>query len=455
VRDAPDALELASRALAAVSGDEAEASVHRERSGFARFAASTVHQPTLVTDENVTLRVIRDGKVGSVSTNRTDDEGLAEAAARARAAADSARPDPAFPGLAAAAPLPDVAGWDEATAALLPEELAARAWTAIGAAGDIGLYGYFTCGETQLAVASTTGLAVSQAMTDATLVALAADSTQSGYASTSSWQADSLDLDRFAREAAETAARTSGAGEIEPGTLRAVLSPWAFGELLWYFGIGTFGALPFLEERSYFSGRIGERMFSESFSLADDALDPRGLPKAFDLEGVPKQRVPLVENGVVTDVVWDRKTAARAGRESTGHSLGAGGSGYGPIAFNLSVAGGEAGSVDELAEAVGDGIYVTRLHYVNIVDSREGVLTGMTRDGTFRIEGGRVTEPIVNLRFTTSVPAVVAGLLSLTRETTLVNTSDFYDERYPYGALVPAIATEAFTIVGTGSAPGL
>ena len=73
MREAPEALELASRALAAVSGDEAEASVHRERSGFARFAASTVHQPTLVEDENVTLCVVRDGKVGSVSTNRTDD----------------------------------------------------------------------------------------------------------------------------------------------------------------------------------------------------------------------------------------------------------------------------------------------------------------------------------------------------------------------------------------------
>ena len=455
MREAPAALELASRALAAVPGEEAEASVHCERSGFARFAASTVHQPTLVQDENVTLRVVRDGKVGSVSTNRTDDEGLREAGARACAAADSARPDPSFPGLAPPASPPNVEGWDEATAALPPEELAARAWTAIEAAGDIALYGYVTCGETQLAVASTTGLSVSQAMTDATLVALAADEERSGYASTSAWQADSLDLELFAREAAETASQTADAGEIEPGTLRAVLSPWAFGELLWYFGIGTFGALPFLEERSYFSGRVGERMFSESFTLTDDALDPRGLPKAFDLEGVPKQRVPLVENGVVTDVVWDRKTAARAGRESTGHSLGAAGSGYGPIAFNLSVAGGEAASVDELAETVGDGIYVTRLHYVNIVDSREGILTGMTRDGTFRIEGGRVTTPLVNLRFTTSVPDVVAGLLALTRDTTLVNTSDFYDERYPYGAVVPAIATEAFTIVGTGSAPGL
>jgi hypothetical protein len=71
------------------------------------------------------------------------------------------------------------------------------------------------------------------------------------------------------------------------------------------------------------------------------------------------------------------------------------------------------------------------------------------------VEGGRVTKPLVNLRFTTSFPALAAGLLGLTEEVTLVNRSDFYDERYPFGTLVPAVATEAFTIVGTGSRPGL
>jgi PmbA protein len=111
--------------------------------------------------------------------------------------------------------------------------------------------------------------------------------------------------------------------------------------------------------------------------------------------------------------------------------------------------------VDELAELVGDGIYVTRLHYVNLVDPREGLITGMTRDGTFRIEGGRVTEPLANLRFTTSFPALAATVLGLGQDVTLVNGSDFYGERYPFGSLVPAVATETFTVVGTGSGPGL
>jgi PmbA protein len=79
----------------------------------------------------------------------------------------------------------------------------------------------------------------------------------------------------------------------------------------------------------------------------------------------------------------------------------------------------------------------------------------MTRDGTFRIEGGRVTRPLVNLRFTTSFPALVENLLGLGTEVELVNRSDFYDERYPFGTLVPAVGTEAFTVVGTGSGPGL
>jgi predicted Zn-dependent protease len=454
VRQAPEALELAARAVASAEGDEVDALVHRERSGLARFAASVVHQPTLVEDASVTIRVVRDGKIGAVSTNRLDEEGLRAAARRAGEAADGGRPDPAFPGLAPPAAPPEVEGWDEETAALDPGAIAAQAWTAIEAAEGLGLYGYFTSGLTELAVASSTGLAVSQALTDATVLALAADETRSGFAEATSWRVGELDPAATGREAAEIAARTEGAGELEAGTYRAVLSPYAFGELLLYFGYSSLGALTLLEERSFVAGRLGERVFDERLSLADDGLDPRGLPKAFDLEGVPKRRVPLVEAGVARDVVWDRRTAHRDGRESTGHGLDAASQAHGPLPFNLSVAPGEA-TDEELAELVGDGIYVTRLHYVNIVDAREGLLTGMTRDGTFRIENGRVTRPLVNLRFTTSVPDVLASLPGIGAEATLVNASDFYDARYPFGTLVPAVATGRFTVVGTGSAPGL
>ena len=110
---------------------------------------------------------------------------------------------------------------------------------------------------------------------------------------------------------------------------------------------------------------------------------------------------------------------------------------YGPLPFALSLAGGEAESVDELVAAVDDGIYITRVHYLGIVDPRRGVLTGMTRDGTFRIRDGKIAEPLVNLRFTIAVPDLLADVPALSREVTLVNQSDFYGERYPVAALVP------------------
>jgi PmbA protein len=450
------ALELAERAWRAADADETDAVAHLEESGFARFAASEVHQPTLIRDETVTLRVVRDGKVGCAVTNRTDDEGLREAARRAAEAADSARPDPDYPGLQPPTTVPEVEGFDEATAALTPEEQAAAAGAAIEAAPGYGLYGYFTSGVTELAVSSSAGHAVSQTMTDASVLAIAASDEESGYAEATSWKTAELDPAAVAREAVEKAGRTKGAVEIEAGTHAAVLEPYAFSELLWYFGFSSLNALACLEGRSYFSGRIGEKVFHESFTLVDDGLAPRGLPKAFDFEGVPKQRVTIVEEGVAKDVVWDRRTAERAGegRTSTGHALSAPAQGFGPLPLNLSVAGGDA-TRDELVERVGEGIYVTRLHYLGVVDPREGIITGMTRDGTFQIEGGKVSKPLVNLRFTTSFPKLVESLVGLGKDVELVNRSDFYDERYPFGTLVPAVATEAFTIVGTGSGPGL
>jgi PmbA protein len=454
VKEAPEALELAERACRAAEGDEADALVQSERSGFARYAASSVHQPTLIEDRSVTIRVVRDGRIGCASTNRTDDEALGATAARAAEIADRTPVDPSFPGLPAPARPAPVEGWDEETAALGPGEQADRAWAAIEAAGDFGLYGYFTSGVTELAVASTKGMAVSQATTDVNVVALAAADGRSGYADAAAWRDGDIDPAQVAREASEIAARTAGAGDAGPATYRAVLEPYAFGELLWYFGYSSLGALSLLEERSYLAGRLGERIFDPAFSVYDDALDPGGLPKAFDFEGVPKQRVAMVAAGTAKDVVWDRRTAARAGRESTGHALAAPAQSYGPQPFNLSVPAGGA-SIDELVSRVEEGIYVTRLHYLNIVDPREGLITGMTRDGTFRIEGGRVTKPLVNLRFTTSFPALIASIIGLGDRARLVNQSDFYGERYPFGALVPAIATEAFTVVGSGSAPGL
>jgi predicted Zn-dependent protease len=451
------ALELAERAVAHVARGEAAAVVQTERSGLARFAASEIHQPTLIENTLVELEVVVDGRSGYASTNRLDDAALAELAHRADEAASMSPADSEHPGLAGRADPPEIAGYDEATAGITPDEQAQRAAASIAAAAPFDAYGFFTSGVVEVAVAATTGLRTAQATTDATALVLAAADGASGYASRTSWRVGEVDGAAAARESSAKAERTRGAVELEPGSYRAVLEPYALAELLQSFAFAGFGALDLLEERSYFAGRLGERAFDPQLSIADDPLSPANLPRGFDFEGTPRQRVQIVEDGVIRGVVWDRRTAARAGggRQSTGHALRASQRHYGPFPVCLEVAPGDAESAEELASRVGDGIWITRLHYLGVVNPREAVITGMTRDGTFRIRDGRVAEPLVNLRFTLAMPDVFGELLGLTRDRQLVNQSEFYGDREPEAVLAPALATSSFAITGTGSGPGL
>src|SRR5262249_2594579 len=133
--------------------------------------------------------------------------------------------------------------------------------------------------------------------------------------------------------------------------------------------------------------------------------------------------------------------------------LGAGDGG--PPPYSLPVPRGDAGWVDGLADRVGDGIYITRLHYLGVIDPRGGIVTGMTRDGTFRIRDGKLAEPLVNLRFTVSVPDMLRDVYGLTRRASLVNSQNCYGDRYPYSALGAALATRRCPITGVGSKPGI
>ena len=449
------ALDLARAAVAQADGDT-DVFVHKESSGLARFAASEVHQPTLIEDVVVRVRSVRGQRVGTATTNRIDDAGLEDVVRRATAAAMIAPPDPDFPGLAPAAKIEAVEGFDETTAALGAEEQARLAEAAIAAA-ELPVYGFFTSGVVEMAIASSAGLAAEQRLTDASVLVLAADEGRSGYAEATAWRAGDIDVTAVAREATEKAARTENADQIEPEAYPAVLEPYAFGELLQSFAHDSLGALGLLEKRGFFADRIGEHVFDEKISIADDALDPRGLPKGFDFEGSPKQRVELVTGGVARGVVWDRLTASRAGggTRTTGHAPPPDVLYWGPQPTALSVARGDADSVDDLVSLVGDGLYITRLHYLGVVHPREGVITGMTRDGTFRIRNGKVAEPLVNLRFTVAMPELLREVPGLTRDVKLVNATSFYGERYPYGALVPALATTRFNVTGVGSTPGI
>ena len=294
-----------------------------------RYAASQVHQPTLVEDRSVTIRVVRDGRIGCVSTGAapTTRRSRRRLGVRPRSRTVLLSIPPSRASLSLRSRSRSTAGTRRPPSSA--RQQAARAWEAIEAVGELGLYGYFTSGVTELAAASSKGVAVSQATTDMKRRRARDRRRVLRATQTRPRGSERCRPGRSRPRGRREGGRTAGAGDPGPATYRAVLEPYAFGELLWYFGYSSLGALALLEERSYLAGRIGERIFDPAFSLYDDALDPAGLPKAFDFEGVPKRRVAIVEDGVAKDVVWDRRTAARAGRESTGHALVAPAQSYG------------------------------------------------------------------------------------------------------------------------------
>jgi predicted Zn-dependent protease len=168
-------------------------------------------------------------------------------------------------------------------------------------------------------------------------------------------------------------------------------------EYLSYMG---FGAKDVLNGESFFLDKQGQPCASELVTIVDDVAHPASLGAPFDWEGVWRQRVALIEGGVARQPVYDTRTAAEAGTTTTGHASGS--QEYGPYPANLIVVPG-AETTETLVAGIDRGLLVRRFWYVNVVNQRETVLTGMTRDGLFLIEDGKVTRPVHNLRFTQSV----------------------------------------------------
>ncbi|MGH2849999.1 MAG: metallopeptidase TldD-related protein, partial [Solirubrobacteraceae bacterium] len=235
---------------------------------------------------------------------------------------------------------------------------------------------------------------------------------------------------------------------LESGEYDVVLDDAAVATLLEFLADLAFNGLAHAEGRGALSGRLGELVAAPAINLADSPQAPGTLPRAFDAEGVAKRHLPLIEDGVARGVVHDTRSAARAGARSTGHALEPGGGPDGPAPTNLVLAGGGAGSVADLCAPIERGVYVTRLWYVNTVEPRNAVLTGMTRDGTFLIEDGLITRPLRNVRFTDSALRILAATQELTAGQRLVGEMDLYGRRFATGVLCPALRATGFRITG-------
>ena len=439
-----DTLAIADRAVAlahAAGATEVEALVSDERAQLTRFANSEIHQNVAETNGSLNLRVAIGKRIGVASSNRVDEEGLRALAETATAIARNSAELDDWGGLPEPTPITEIAAaWSEGTAGATPEQRAEGVRAVIAAADAAGVraFGSFSTGAEQLSVANSHGIRATQHRTNAQLltVMMALDG-GSGYAEQTSVDATAIDAAVVGREAAEKARATANPVAIEPGDWSVVLEEYAVVDLLSMLAYMGFSALAVQEERSF--AEPGKVIGSALVTIVDDATEPGALPMAFDYEGVAKQKVVLVERGVCRDVVYDAQTGARGGHPSTGHGLPAPNS-YGPFPLNMVMS---AGATDRAA-LVGEmerGLLVTRFHYTNPVHPKLAIVTGMTRDGTFLVEGGKIVGPVRNLRFTQSYLAALAGTVAVGRERRTIR-GDFG------GVLVPSVRIDGWTFTG-------
>ncbi len=421
VMDRDEALEICARALEASTAEQTEVNLLASRSGLTRFANNHIHQSAAETNAEVLVRAAIGNQVGIASTNDASAEGLRDVAERACALAAAATSDEHFPGLPAPGEEPPTLHGNAATAAFGPAERAEAVRECISVASERGQSAAGACSADVWAhaVANSLGARAWQESSVAHVRMVFAGEDSSGYAETYAEDASTLQPRELAEVAADKCERSISPRAVDPGRWDVILEPPAVTDAIFHLSVVAFNGLACLEGRSPICGRIGEQVCGANITLVDAPLDPRGIRRAFDFEGVPRRRVELIREGVAQGIVHDSRTARRAGTHTTGHA-GPASSTWGPVPFNLFLSPGEA-TVDEMVAATERGLLVTRFHYTNMLDPSAAVLTGMTRDGTFLIEGGEIVGGVRNLRFT-------EGLLEALSRVDMIGRNGWLDD---------------------------
>ena len=403
------ALEAAERALAQVAarapGAEVEVTVESGTAALTRFANSSIHQNVAEELSHVSVRVAVDGRVAASSWDGAPTEdALARLAQNVLDAARVRPPDPDWPGVADTSEAPDPGHWDDDTAQADPDARAAHVAGFVASADGLETAGACESEALTVAFANTAGQRLTGRRTGAALDGIARTGSSDGAARHVSARLADIDGARLGARAARKAREAADAADLEPGRYEVVLEPACVADLLQSLLVYGFNGRAVEEGRSFV--RLGEQQFDEHVTLGDDVGDPAQVGIGFDAEGTPRRPAQLVERGVTRGLLHTRRTAARAGTDSTGHAV-EGGDTIGALPVAPVLAPG-TGTLEDLVGGVERGVLVTDLWYTRVLDPRTQVVTGLTRNGVWLIEGGRIVRPVSNLRFTQSYAEAVA-----------------------------------------------
>jgi len=435
--------QIADSILSLSTADQTEVVVLVNDSALTRFANSTIHQNVAEINTEVRIRVVVGSRVGVATTNNLAEAALARTLENALATTRLQPENPDFKSLPGPQPIAEVIAFSQATAGCTPEQRA-RGVGAIclmaRAAGAVAS-GALTTTVFEAAVANSLGTLAYYPTTFADINTVVMSDTSAGYASALTLDVTNLDFEAIGQEALDKCVRSQNPRALDPGEYTVILEPYAVQDFIQMMSYIGFGAVALQEGRSFMVGKIGQQIVDGRVSIWDDGLDPAGLPWPFDFEGVPKQRVDLIDKGVARGVVYDSYHAGKEGKASTGHALPTP-SPFSPFPLNVFFAPGDA-TLEEMIRSTERGLYVTRFHYTRPVEPTQVVITGMTRDGTFLVENGEIAYPVKNLRFTQSYLKALNHVEAIGQETRLLSGVVNYARDS-----VPALKVSQFRFTG-------
>jgi PmbA protein len=440
VLDRQRCAEIFERVRRAAVESDIEVLVAGGHSALTRFANNEVTQNVSEEGCEVSVRVQMGGRTARATTNRLDDESLREVVARAESLTRVQEDDPdLLPMLSASeqGTALELDRWCEETSAMGAGERAEEvsAMVALARRDGLNAAGTYSCGAHFEALFNSHGVARwhRETLAQASVTMQAADS--SGWQKQNYTSRRTLDARMLAEIAAQKARDSARPVEIAPGHYTVILEPSAVVDLIGFL-VADFSGLALLEQRSCLNQRLGTKLFGENISIVDDVSHAAQTGASFDGEGVARQKLTLVENGTVRDIATARGTAARMQKSELAAAATvdaasvavrpqAQGTGHGhplpnetgetPANIVFLVPDAKQKTVEEMIAATERGLLVTRLWYIREVDAYEKILTGMTRDGTFLVENGRVGKGIRNLRFNQSVLDMLRHVLDLGR----------------------------------------
>ena len=396
---------LVEQAIAASPAGETEALAAASDASLTRYTHNAAHESVNERNCQLSVRAVVGKRQGVAATNRLDEAGIADVVRRAYESAKLSAEDPDFPGLPGpGGAIVDVAdAFDETTAAATPDMRAAAVNDVAKVMRGHNLYaaGYVSTQSEAYAIANTRGVRRFHRATDSAINIKAIGSDSSGYAEGFSRRFDDLDPAKLADRAARKAVAGRNPRALEPGAYTVIFEAPALREFLGYLSWVGFGAQAFDQGSSFMSGRLGEKLMGDGVTIRDDYTHPLGCGIPFDFEGVPRTKVGLIERGIANGVVYDSYYGAKLHHPNTGHALPAPNS-DGPLPLNVVVDPGTT-SLEDMIKGVTHGILVTRTWYIRMVDQKQTIITGMTRDGLFLIERGRLTKGLKNMRFNESI----------------------------------------------------